>query len=390
MQKQVFIIIGAVIVLILVAVWVYLLFFGTPDTANNVFSNLGLNGEEDTSIVEAPVVEEIPPVVNMERPKLRQLTTKPVAGFAEVLLTASSTPVLYYAEMGTGHIYTIDLESGEEVRISGTTIAGANEAVFSEDGKAVAITSFSNTKNRPLVAGTVSTTTSTFVEEFSKTVTDFSLTSGHEVLYTTSGAQGLTGYATDLDTAKEKTIFSIPFTDATIQWGSTAEGSHFVYPKTSYALEGFLYEAKNNTFARLPVQGFNFAAKANDSIILYNASADQKIKSYIYDRETKISSPLDAPILPEKCLLPEEGFEFVCAYEPTVITYEFPENWYRGLSNFKDTLWLLDATTMTAESIVNTTESGREIDSIKIAVSTAGTALFFINKNDNTLWMYEL
>ena len=147
MNKQVFIIIGSVIVLILLAVWVYLLFFGTADTADDVFANLGLNGEEDTTIVVAPIVEEEQPLVNMERPKLRQLTTKPVAGFNEVQHTASSTPVLYYAEMGTGHIYTINLQSGEEVRISGTTIAQANEALFSHDGATVAIASFSNTKN---------------------------------------------------------------------------------------------------------------------------------------------------------------------------------------------------------------------------------------------------
>lgn len=389
MNKQVFIIIGAVIVLILSGIWVYLLFFGTPDTADNVFANLGIDGEEDTTIVEAPVVAE-EPVVNMTRQKLRQLTTKPVAGFKQVQRTASSTPELYYAEMGTGHIYTINLESGEEVRLSGTTIAQANEAVFSGDGSTVAIASFSNTKNRPLVAGSLNTTTGAFVEKFTKSVYDFSLTNAHEVLYTTTGPQGLIGYSNNLDTAKVQNIFTVPFTDATIQWGSTPGSSHYVYPKTSYSLEGFLYEVKNNTFNRLPVQGFNFAALANEAIILYNASVDQKIVSYIYDRETKVATPLDAPLLPEKCLLPAEGLEFVCAYEPTVITYEYPENWYRGLTNFKDTLWLLDGESMTAESLINTSESGREIDAIKLSVNTIGSVLYFINKNDNTLWMYEL
>jgi hypothetical protein len=35
-------------------------------------------------------------------------------------------------------------------------------------------------------------------------------------------------------------------------------------------------------------------------------------------------------------------------------------------------------------------ESGRQIDVLKIGIDPLDTYLYFINKNDNTLWIYEI
>ena len=58
MKKQIFIVAGTLIVVLLLAVWGYLFFFGTPESADDVFANLGLNGEVDTNYVPPPVVEQ--------------------------------------------------------------------------------------------------------------------------------------------------------------------------------------------------------------------------------------------------------------------------------------------------------------------------------------------
>lgn len=392
MKQQVFIIIGAVIVLLLVAVWAYLLFFGTPETAEDVFAELGLSGSEDTFVVPPPIVAEETPNINMGRAKLRQLTTKPVIGFTEVA-TATNTPSsLYYAEMGTGHIFSINLASGEEVRLSGTTVPKASQAEISKDGTIVAIASPTNSKNLNLSLGVLGTTTGAdlVLSNFTAQVSDFSIASSGELLFAEQGETNTTASAFDLATGKERVIFTIPYREARIEWGEEVGDSHYAYPKASYALEGFLYEAKGGSLSRLPVDGFGFTAKANEDLIVYTASVQQVPTTYLYNRNTKEERALDSYVLPEKCLIPPTGLLIFCAQESILMPYESPDTWYQGNLSFKDSIYLVNAEDFTADLFVNTfTESKREIDIVNMQVGVDGTAAYFINKNDNTLWMYE-
>lgn len=392
MKKPIFLIIGGIIVVVLLAVWAYLFMFGTPKSAEDVFSDLGLQGSQDEGGFLPPIVaEEEAPVVNMERPKLRQLTTKNVAGFREVSLSTTTPALVYYVEMGTGHIFSIDLESGEEKRVSGTTIPKTYQANFSPDGEYVAIASLGNSKSMDLVLGRLGTSSEMTMTNFSKSVQEFNIGDSDELLYTELEGNGLAASTYNLSSGRTTALFSVPFREATVEWGSVATSTHYVFPKATYALEGFLFEAKDGELSRLPLSGFGFLAKGNEDMIVYNQSIKQVVSSFVYDKEAKVSRPLTAPVIPEKCLLLAQGFEFVCPFENTVLPYEFPDEWYKGSLSFKDSLWLLNGENMTGELLVDTfAESGRELDIIDLAVPQAGGTLYFINKNDNTLWMYEL
>jgi flagellar basal body-associated protein FliL len=78
MKRSIFIIIGVVIVVLLLAVWVYLLFFNTPNSANDeVFADLRQNNSQDQNA--QPGVYTTAPTrdttvnINSEK-RLRQLT----------------------------------------------------------------------------------------------------------------------------------------------------------------------------------------------------------------------------------------------------------------------------------------------------------------------------
>src|SRR6056297_1164176 len=112
MKRPVFIIIGIILVIVLIAVWIYVLFVGTPTSIDEQFAEFGF-GETVEPINPEPVVEPQPePVVDIATDqRLRQLTTRPVAGFAEIQVSTSSAPAVVYMEVGTGHIFSIDLTS---------------------------------------------------------------------------------------------------------------------------------------------------------------------------------------------------------------------------------------------------------------------------------------
>ena len=387
MQKKIIIIIGAVVILLLLSVWAYLLFFGTPKNTDEIFSNFDMNGTEENFVA---TTTEDTPKVDISQSKLRQLTTKPVAGFNTI--TKQDGTSILYAEMGTGHIYSINTSSGEEKRISGTTVAGVNTAVISQNGDYVALGTKSN-RGVSLNIGKISTSSNELLlKDFSTKVESFAITSsGTDLLYTTKDATGLSGHSYNFKSNTDKTIFTLPFHEAVIQWGNEANSTHYLYPKSTYLLEGYLYKVSNGKISRLPVSGYGLNALANDDIIAYSVNENSEIKNYIFNQKTQTTLPLSATILPEKCLIANVGYKVVCAWEPRSLPTEFPDQWYQGSLNFKDSIWNIYGDYSSVDLLVDTFgESGREIDIINIRLDDNEKAVYFINKNDNTLWMYEL
>jgi hypothetical protein len=81
----------------------------------------------------------------------------------------------------------------------------------------------------------------------------------------------------------------------------------------------------------------------------------------------------------------------VCGAPELQITQnQFPEAWYMGSVSFIDSLWIVDVENKSVQAFNNPLEeSGREIDVSKIGISTDGKHLYFVNKNDNALWVYS-
>lgn len=393
MKQQVLIISGAIIIFLLVAVWVYLLFFGTPKGVQDVFSDLGIVGEETNEIIEEEIVTEN---TETEDQELRQLTTKEVAGFVEVNepdRDLNLLPIIYYAEKGTGHIFSINLETGEENRISGTTVPETNVAKISPNKDWVVFGKHSHTKTFPLVIGKLNTDSEMEIEDFLTTVGQFTLSAkGDELMYTTLEQSGLSAHNYNLNTGKSSDIFDLPFFEATIQWGSGSNDTHYAYPKPSYLFEGYLYKIKNKQISRLPASGFGFSALTNDSIIAYNKTKNQTLLGNIYNYDTKTNKEIPLVTLPEKCVLGEKTANLICAQDQeTSLSFDFPDNWYKGNFNFKDSLWLINGEDLSATLLVDIfAKTNREVDAINLAIGNTERAVYFINKIDNTLWMYEL
>lgn len=396
MNKPIFIIIGALIILVLIFIWVYLLFFGTPKTVTEVFTDFGGSSEnvinQDNDFNLASTSDN--PTINTERKNLRQLTTRSVAGFSEIDEPATgSLPSLYYVEMGTGHVYSIQLETGEEKRISGTTVAGANIATISPKGDYVVMGSRNNTKTLPLTIGKIGTSTSDLqIEEFSSSAEQFKISGdGKELLYATRESTGLAGHVYNFTKKSDKVLFNLPFHEANIQWGSQSSETHYLYPKAAYALEGYLYQVTNGKVSRLPVDGFGFSGLATKNKIAYSTFDGSSLKNFIYNRTDNTIKSTPIRILPEKCVIYEKTSNIVCAFEETNdLPIEFPDAWYQGDIKFKDSIWLISGTDSKLEFLIDTfKETSREIDATDLKSGSSDRAVYFINKNDNTLWMYE-
>ena len=391
MKRIVFIVagVGVGVICLLVGVWAYFLFFATPNTDGGMFTNFNFGDTEDPSVVLPPEPEPEVPVVDVTSPeRLRQLTTQPVAGFNEIQLTPSSTPQARYIEAGTGHIFAIDLETGEETRVSATTIPLTSAGVLTPNGQYVLIQSGSG-RGAEHIVGILSTTSDELRNfSISETVTSFTATNENTFLYTTPSANGLIGRVYDPAANTIESLFTIPFNDATIRWGDTEAGPHHVYPHTSSQLEGYAYAFTNEGGDRLPASGYGLSAIGSSDALIYSKQVNGEYQTFMISYGQTSESPL--VVVPEKCVFsPTNSQTSVCGVDLTEYSHLMPDPWYKGNLQLSDSLWEFDTESESAILLASPeSATGREVDLINPTFSANGHNLYFQNKTDQTLWLY--
>ena len=243
-----------------------------------------------------------------------------------------------------------------------------------------------------MTIGKISTSTNEIVtKELPIPVDQFKISlSGNYLLYTTKESFGLAGHSYDLRSGNDKVIFSLPFHEAIIQWGNEASDTHYLYPKPTYLLEGYLYQIKSGKISRLPIDGFGLTALANEDMAIYSTGKNTVQKNYIYNLNLNKETEVPYTFLPEKCIIATVGTKIICAWENKDLPLEFPDAWYKGSLGFRDSIWVISGNDLNNQFLVDTfKESGREVDVTNLSIGNSEKALYFINKNDNTLWMYE-
>ena len=392
MNKKFFIIGGLAVILLLLGVWVYLLVYGAPASSDDIFANLGSEGEvaEEVAGNPLPIVEE-EPVVNVAASRLRQLTTGPVAGYQEVQISTTTPALLYYVEMGTGHVYTINTESGESIRVSATTFPQTLTAEISNNGLYYAFLAAGVTKSTPFTVGTLSTSTQSITKSYEGTATDVAFNDQSELYILSRTGDTASAVTYNLNSNSSTPLFTLPFLEASVDWGKVSGDSHLVYPKPAEAFEGQPYEVTGNDFIRLPIQGLGFAALRSGDITLFNKINERRLQSYLYVNSADYSESLNSVVLVEKCTAVADEGIFICAQDRSKTNLRSQDSWYTGEISFSDSVWMLDGNTFTGELLFDgMEESGRQLDIIKLGLNSTREVLYFINKLDNTLWMYEL
>ncbi len=398
MKRPVFIIIGAVAILILMAVWVYVLFFSSTSSEETnqteTFANLDLGDTSDPNYVPPPTTvntgSKTITDVSEDMVGLFQLTTLPVIGYQEVQKDASSTAEVYYVEPGSGHVYSINLKSGETKKISRTTIPAASKAAITPNGKYIMFQS-GNGLGKEFSIGIFSTSSDTISTGLiTDRIVDFTPTTDNTFLYSAIVDGSLVGKHYIPATDKIETLFTLPFREATIAWGNNKQATHYSYPKASYRLEGFVYEiSSKGTLTRLPVDGYGLSAIGTGDYVLFSSRDGDFYTSNIHQINNNTSNEASITTLPEKCTgISNNSTYLVCGAAIANYGYSLPDRWYQGLDSFADDLWLVNLDTNSARllSAINN-ESGRLVDVVNLKTNNVDH-VYFQNKLDQTLWLF--
>jgi hypothetical protein len=392
-MKRVFYIIGGIIILLLVGILLFLL-FASKDQKAAIFNKFNINNSTSSDGILNTVVDTLTGDNTGDLAALRQLSTRQVIGELEVDETASSTtPTVYFAEAGTGHIYSVDTVTGSENRISNITVQKAHRALLSRDHNYAAVTSEASRDGDTL---TIVYLPSDGVELSSFTINelvrDFTLTNDGLVLYTTLVADVLTARSFDLKKKEVKTLFTLPFKEATVRFGRKSEDTIYVYPKTAEKLEGYLYMVVGGKLSRLPVAGYGLNAVSSGPYTLYSAKINGTYQSAIYDVSNGNVTPLTATFIAEKCSF-VQGDLFIACGNNGSISATSPELWYKGILQTNDMLQVIDGSTSESfqESTLITPKdiAGRDFDITNITSSRDASRFYFINKTDSSLWIFD-
>jgi len=388
MNRAIIITVGIIVIILVLGIWIYLMLFGTPEKGGDIFTNLGFDiSQQDTTIT--PPSDNLPldTLVNTKSGDvLRQLTTRPIAGFA--FASTSKGVSVRYVERGTGHIYEIDLETGVESILSGTTIPKVSEAVFSPNATTIALTSYSNTQSNVFV-GTLGEEGNIVGISLQPGAKNISFSDNQEVLYTVSINGTTKGYKHNLDTLSQTELFSINYTNLDVGWGSNLEATYLA-TKPSEELEGFIYTVKNNILTPATFSAYGLSALFNNDYILTTYITDGVYISSAIDTS---GTSYDLPILTlkEKCVFDSSSSNHLwCAAPIQNMSTSYAEDWYKGVITSEDYLWLINISTQSAQLYANPEKlTGRSVDVKSIKINNDGTLLTFINKTDHTLWLLD-
>lgn len=384
MKKTILITIGTLIILGVVGVWIYLFTYGTPQNADEVFGRFGIGNNAQTEF--APIQTNNPAVIDVGETtdegagqRLKQLTTRPVAG-----ATFVGSEILY-VEQGTGHIYSINLDTGKETLVNGTTIKQSAEAVFSSDGSYVAITIYETTGNTVIVERTSMETGAGEGITLPRGATEVAFGSDpHTVHYILKDINGASGYLYDIIKESSVTVFTVPLRDIQVLWGTPT----YIYTTPTATAIGFIYRLDGNILSYVTRGGFGLTGLSYKGGVAVTKSAGNTLRSFtISTNDTSLNMPV--VLIPEKCTSLNSTL-FCAAPNTNLDPQTFPDSWYKGIVSYTDILWSIDVTTGVATVLSNfLKESGREVDVTKIGIDDAGKRIYFVNKNNNTLWMLD-
>jgi hypothetical protein len=389
-RKKLLLIVGFIFaIIVVVSFWIYSFFNGSPTALDDRFTNFPWNNNTDSFEGQDFGSIDDFPMINVRGNSLRQLTFRSVLTYVEVL--DIDKRLMRYLEAGTGHIYEINMETGEEIRLSNITIPNAYEAIFTQSGSYAIVRAGSSLTSEIVFINLKQTEP----KRESVPITPNQLLSGpsDSFFYSTAGRNGLEVRSRDLNTNIDTLAFIIPFTSATIQIGLNNTHPPFLYTKPASLLFGYAYEVnQSNNLVRLPVSGNSLTGIHTGEYIIFNRLQGDIYRSEIYNRSNGniINSSIIA--LPEKCGVSRLDTSMIfCGYTISRYDYHYPEEWYKGVRTFTDSLWAINLSTGSAiQLVIPQAVTGRTLDIYNVSNGTDGKMVYFLNIADKTLWVYEL
>ncbi len=353
----------------------------------------GALNDPNTATTDIPGVA-VPPTTKTNKKTKVVVPPKP---------TTELISTVRYVEKERGHVYESYLDTLSENKISNTTIPRIHEAFFGNDGQNMLLRYLDDDgKTIDTFAASlptnVTSTDGTFPELkgyfMPANISDLSLAPDLKSLfYLMPYSQSAIGTVALLGGSQKVQIFNSEFTEWLSQW--PAIRTILLTTKPSYVFPGSAYivDTQTRSFDNVlsEINGLTTLMSPNGKSILYSESTDGGVKLKLFKMDTREFIDIGIKTLPEKCVWGADSTYAYCAIPQSLPEANYPDNWYQGLLSFNDDTWKLDFKSNIFTIIAHPEDmAGESIDATHLTLDSKENYLIFTNKKDSFLWSLNL
>jgi hypothetical protein len=366
--------------------------FGTRTTNNLVATTT------EITVVNIPVNNE------WTGEKLRQISEVPISGFSIINNLKTKNTDIHYILRANGNIYEAYVNSLEQKRLSITTVPKVYESTWLPDGVRLVIRYLKdNTENIQTFSVKINpatTTLNTFEggidgNHLAENISAIAVNPlGDKIFYLTNGLRGSSGFVSKPDGLNKQLIFESPLVEWLISWPK--EGIITLNTKPSAQIPGYMYFLNSQTgdLSKIlgNINGLTTKTNKGATEVLYSDSTRGAPKLFLYIIKTGESKQLPWNTFPEKCSWSSTDAKVVyCAVPKGFTPGDYPDQWYQGLVNFTDDIWMINTDTLASTLVFDfQKETNNNIDVTDLQVDSTDNYLFFVNKADLTFWSLNL
>lgn len=397
-KNKIIIAIGIIIFLIIIYI-TSILFIKKPNEDGNIITNFFpsvLDFIQDSDI-NIPLITNQSNNQELEESLLYQIPNHISADFvfntSSSTITTSATSSLertsnfiVSVEKTTGHLYFYDLDKKIMTRLSNTTISGVDSIYnsYDKDKLYVYLSTPSVTNKQYYSYNFNPEAIESRVTNVIKINPFINIIGGINNLLYWKNIDTNFIYKGNANLSNAETIL----TNSKIDWSYNYTNTELTTTqKPSSILLTSSYVVKNGGLEKTlsNKRGLNIKPSPDGQWVLYSTSNQTSVNTYLYNLKSNQGSILNIKTLADKCAWSRDSSLLYCAAPKSIPNGNYPDDWYSGLVNFEDNIFVILPNKSTSATNINTDIPRLDVE--KIEVGSNDVDLIIKNKTDNTLWV---
>ena len=312
---------------------------------------------------------------------------------AQDIKTSSTTSdvAVSYIERESGNVFSYLAQAGTLTRTSDKTVPGIEVASWLPNASAAFVRFISGTDFSIINTYSLSANGSGgfFLPQNLAGIAVSSTT----ILALASGVNGSVASLEHTDGTHATQAFTSPLSDLRASFAGKTSYLAFTNPSATLAGDAYLVDASGR-FSRIagPLDGLVALASPDGKWVLVSYTNGSALEMELVNSSTGAATALPVATIADKCVWTADDSAVYCGIPTSPSTsYAYPDDWYQGAAHFADRIWKINVTGRYAQLVLDFTAATKSsLDATALAVDPADTVLVFLNKNDGSLWSYQL
>ncbi len=312
--------------------------------------------------------------------------------------SSSSDVAVHYLERQSGNAFYYLTHNRGITRTSNRTVPGIENALWLPDASTALVQylsgdTFSTINTYALTASGSDSLTGGGQGFFLPQNLSSIAVSSSSILTLASGVNGSVASVEHTDGTKASLVFTTPLSSLRASFAGKVGYLAFTKPSATLMGNAFLVDASGH-FSRVagPLNGLAALTSPSGKWVLVSYTLSNEMHLQLVSTETNQVIPLPIASIIDKCVWAADDSSVYCGVPVNPpLTYAYPDDWYQGAVHFSDRIWKIDVSGRFTQLVLDfTKETNGSLDAISLALDPQGTTLAFVNKNDGSLWSYQL